>query len=219
MKIEFILFDTIGTCVQENSKCGSIIIDCFTQAFDNKQITLTFQEVNQIRGKSKIEAIEELILLKNQPLVLTQEIYSNFISLLKKQISDFSEQDGASELFYFLKGKNIKIGLGSGLPEEIMLTLLKNLNWEEMFDYIGSSEKLGKGRPDPVMIYDAMKKLKIINPKNILKVGDTVADIEEGKNAGVQTAAVLTGTQEIQKIQDANPDFIFENILGIKTII
>jgi HAD superfamily hydrolase (TIGR01549 family) len=219
MKIEFILFDTIGTCVKENSNSGSTIIDCFTQAFDSKQITLNFQEVNQIRGKSKIEAISELLLMKKQPLKFAPDIYSEFISLLKYRISEFSEQEGATELFYFLKEKTIKIGLGSGLPEEIMQTLCKNLNWEEMFDYIGSSEKLGKGRPNPVMIFDAMKKLKIENSKRVLKVGDTVADIEEGKNAGVHTAAVLTGTQEIQKIQNAKPDFIFENILGIKSII
>lgn len=219
MKIEFILFDTIGTVIKENSNSSSTIIECFIEAFKNKNITLTFQEVNQIRGKSKMAAINELLLLKYHSLKFSHEIYSGFISLLKNRISEFSEQEGATELLYFLKDKNIKIGLGSGLPAEIMLTLCKNLNWTEMFEYFGSSEKLGKGRPDPIMIFDAMKKLKIINPKNILKVGDTVADIEEGKNAGVYTVAVLTGTQEIQKIQNAKPDFIFENILGIKSII
>lgn len=88
-----------------------------------------------------------------------------------------------------------------------------------MFDYIGSSEKLGKGRPNPIMIVEAMKQLKITNPKLVLKIGDTLADIEEGSNAGVLTAAVLTGTQGIITLQTAKPDFIFENILGLKTIL
>jgi HAD superfamily hydrolase (TIGR01549 family) len=219
MKIKFILFDAIGTVVKENAGNHSTIINCFIKAFKTKQIEVTYQEINPVRGKSKIEAIHELLLFKNQPLEFSQEIYSKFVLLLKEYISEFTEQDGATELFYFLKEKKIKIGLGSGLPDEIMRTLCQNLNWTNIFNYIGSSDRLGKGRPNPIMIFDAMEKLSISNPKLVLKVGDTVADIEEGKNAGVYTAAVLTGTQEIKILKNANPDFIFENILGIKNIV
>ena len=218
MKIDFVLFDTIGTVVKENAGNNSLIINCLTNAFRTKHIELTYHEVNLVRGKSKIEAIHDLLILKNKPFEFANEIFSNFILLLKDHISEFSEQEGAAEIFSFLKKKKIKIGLGSGLPEEIMNEICKRLKWKDIFDYKASSESLGQGRPHPMMIFDAMKKLGIHDPENVLKVGDTVADIEEGKNAGVFTAAVLTGTQELVVLKEANPDFIFNNLSGINKI-
>ncbi|MGZ8518400.1 MAG: HAD family hydrolase [Chitinophagaceae bacterium] len=42
------------------------------------------------------------------------------------------------------------------------------------------------------MILDMLKKFSL-QKEQFLKVGDTVADILEGKNAGVKTAAILSG--------------------------
>ena len=39
----------------------------------------------------------------------------------------------------------------------------------------------------------------------VQQVGDTGADIEEGKAAGCWTIAVLTGTQSREKLEAANP--------------
>jgi len=39
--------------------------------------------------------------------------------------------------------------------------------------------------------------------------------IEEGKNAGVYTIAVLTGTQSIQQLDGAGPDTILRSVKDI----
>lgn len=219
MKFDFILFDTIGTVVTEKSANNPTITHCFVQAFKMNHILITYKDANNVRGLGKNDAIRELLIIKNKSTDLLPEIYSHFMFLLENRISEFSVHPGANELFHYLNSKNIKIGLGSGLPEEFMLNLCNQFHLKGIFEYVGSSEKLGKGRPNPLMILDAMHKLQINNPKKVLKVGDTVADIEEGKNAGVFTAAVLSGTQEPEKLKAANPDYLFENISGIKTIL
>jgi len=90
--------------------------------------------------------------------------------------------EGTSEVFNFAKQKNIKVGVGSGLPLDFIHNLLPQVGWKASdFDYINSSGSFPEGRPNPAMILDAMQKLNLTNPQKILKVGDTVVDVQEGK--------------------------------------
>ena len=90
---------------------------------------------------------------------------------------------------------------------------------KKLFDYIGISSEIGKSRPHPDMIFDLMHKLTIVNPAEVLKVGDTVADIQEGKNAKITTAAILAGTQTKGELVKEKPDFIINNLSEIQNII
>ena len=51
-----------------------------------------------------------------------------------------------------------------------------------------------KGRPYPYMIFRNMEKLELKDVSRVMKVGDTVSDILEGKNAGLVTVGVLEGS-------------------------
>lgn len=52
----------------------------------------------------------------------------------------------------------------------------------------------GLGRPYPYMIFKNMERLKISSVEAVMKVGDTISDIREGKNAGVFTVGILEGS-------------------------
>jgi (p)ppGpp synthase/HD superfamily hydrolase len=57
-----------------------------------------------------------------------------------------------------------------------------------------------------------MQELGIADPQMVLKVGDTVMDIREGRNAGAWTAAVLTGTQSRDQLAQAEPNYVLPGI-------
>ncbi|MFX1259943.1 MAG: D-glycero-beta-D-manno-heptose 1,7-bisphosphate 7-phosphatase [Promethearchaeota archaeon] len=69
-------------------------------------------------------------------------------------------------------------------------------------------------KPNPGMIYNARDKFDI-NLNNSYMVGDTLKDIETGKNAKCNTVLVLTGygAEEHKKISNIKPDLIFKNLL------
>ena len=50
------------------------------------------------------------------------------------------------------------------------------------------------GRPWPYMIFENLKKLRIPSVAEAIKVGDTVADIQEGLNAGMISVGVIEGS-------------------------
>jgi len=84
-------------------------------------------------------------------------------------------------------------------------------------DYI-SSEEVTKGRPSPYMIHELMERNKITNVSEVLKVGDTVADIREGKNAGCDTVGVLSGSDTVSMLRKEKPNFIVNNITNMRFI-
>lgn len=212
---DLILFDLVGTTVEDTASGASAVIECFAEIFVPYGLALTKEEINPHRGKNKIEAIKNLLIANNLSPDMTTAMNLEFNRLLGEKIRNFSPMDGAEDVFVLLRSKGIKIGIGSGLPEDFVTLLLDELGWGNVFDYTGSSESLGAGRPDPIMITDAMRKLGITDKNRVLKAGDTASDILEGKNAGVKTAAVLTGTQNKAGLEQLMPDYVLESIKDI----
>jgi phosphoglycolate phosphatase-like HAD superfamily hydrolase len=68
------------------------------------------------------------------------------------------------------------------------------------------------------MVFDAMAHFAIDDPRAVVKVGDTVADVEEGRNAGAWTVSVLTGTQSRGTLTAAGPDFILASVADLPSL-
>jgi phosphonatase-like hydrolase len=217
MRIKGVIFDFIGTTVIE--KDPSLLNRCFVQAFSDHQLTVPIEIIQANRGKDKKEMIGEILQQSNVAVTLTGSVLQAFRFRLQNDIHNFHENTGAADMFHHLRKKKIKIGLGSGLPRDIFETILDHIGWKEPdFDYIGIAEEIGKGRPHPAMLLDMMDKCRL-RKKELLKVGDTVADVEEGRNAGVITVAILSGTQAENKIIASRPDFIIHSLQELNAIL
>jgi phosphonoacetaldehyde hydrolase len=60
--------------------------------------------------------------------------------------------------------------------------------------WITADSTKGRGRPYPYMIYANIIRLDMGLPEQVVKIGDTISDIQEGRNAGVWTIGVLKGS-------------------------
>jgi phosphonoacetaldehyde hydrolase len=63
-----------------------------------------------------------------------------------------------------------------------------------------------KGRPAPFMIFENLRQLDVYPLSAVIKIGDTVPDIEEGLNAGVWSVAVVDSSNEIGMSYEAWSD-------------
>lgn len=217
MHITGVLFDFIGTIVME--KDPTTINQCFRKAFNEHGVLVTDEFVKANRGKDKKEVIDQALRQFNLPVSIADDIVASLRKHIEANLDNFYENDGAKETISFLKKKNIIIGTGSGLPRDTFDKIFTHLQWEPVgFDYIGIAEELGKGRPHPAMILDMLQQCNLDN-STFLKVGDTVADIQEGKNAKVFTAAILSGTQEEKILLNEHPDIVIRQLAELKKII
>ena len=54
----------------------------------------------------------------------------------------------------------------------------------------------------------------------VAKVGDSIIDIEEGKNAGCALSiGITTGAHSFEQLQTAMPNFIIDNLLQLKDLV
>lgn len=197
-----------------------MIMKCFEKAFTDNHILFNAELIKANRGKDKIEMINLVIKKEGLSIDYTVKVYNSFKINFAKSINGFLSNPDTLGIIKYLQERKIKIGLGTGLPRDLFEMVFAHLKWSnEMVDYIGIGKEVGKPRPHPDMIDDMMRKLSLINKKEFLKVGDTVADIEEGKNAGVMTAALLAGTQGNEALVKAKPDFTLKRLSDLKGII
>ena len=223
--IQLAMFDMAGTTVNDKVDGYPLMVISMMRAFAKHGIELSSDVINKHRGKQKFEAIQTLLkevaeLSPTDAERVGDNVYHDFLHELENNLSRISEIDGATELFRHLKSKGIHIGVGSGFPMEVVQAIISRLGWldEGLLDYVGSAEQVGVGRPNPKMIHEAMQQFNITDGRNVLKIGDTVVDIQEGKNAGAWTVAVLTGSQMKTQLRAAGPDYILSSIRELRTL-
>jgi len=89
----------------------------------------------------------------------------------------------------------ILIGSTTGYTKK-MMEIVAPLAKEKGYypDCLICPEDVGIGRPYPYMIWRNLEKLNVMDVRNVVKIGDTAADMEEGKNAGCICVGVIKGS-------------------------
>lgn len=92
--------------------------------------------------------------------------------------------------------KRVHVGSTTGYTDEMMTVITveaakKGYTPDAWF----SPNSVGdKGRPYPFMIFKNLEALEVTSVNAAIKVGDTVSDIKEGKNAGLISVGVTEGS-------------------------
>jgi phosphonatase-like hydrolase len=221
--ISMIVFDMAGTTINEDN----VVYKTLQRAINEKGYHFSLDQVlAQGAGKEKGEAIKSILGLNRQvpDQSLASEIYQHFIVYLASAYENLPvlPQPGSVELFRILKRRDIRIVLNTGYNTETALLLLSKLGWKKgvEFDDLITSSDVKNNRPDPEMIKRAMGNSGIQNSEEVVKVGDSIIDIEEGQNAGCgMSIGITTGAHSFQQLRSANPDHIINNLLELIPII
>ena len=127
-----------------------------------------------------------------------ERLYQEFEATLSQVVAEYSVPlPGVREAVAALRDMGIKIGSTTG---DKVIPPAKALGYEA--DCVVTPDVTGKGRPSPFMLYECMRQMEIYPPCRVVKVGDTVVDIAEGKNAGAYTIGVLTGSNLLGLTQE-----------------
>lgn len=193
------VFDIAGTTLHDESNVGRVL----QKTLVDTGVTVSLQEVNEVMGYAKPFAIKHLLSAKNHP---GAEDPANIATLHARFVQDMithyqtsenvREKSGTSDVFRALKEKGIKIALDTGFDRAITEVILQRVGWREqgLVDIVVTSDEVPNGRPYPYMIYRAMEQLGIRSIQEVMKVGDTISDLEEGTNAGCKyVIGVTTG--------------------------
>ena len=114
----------------------------------------------------------------------------------------------------------VAVFVNTGFTKEITDTILERLNWKGHVDEFISSDEVEAGRPQPFMIRELMQRLSVTDASEVIKVGDTEVDVEEGRNAGCgKVISVTTGAYTRNELEQYQPDYIIDNLDNLRSII
>lgn len=214
-KYKLAVFDLAGTTVKDTNTVGS----CLQAALKTVGVDASVEDVNAVMGQPKPWAIEMLLKqYKAEGDIPT--LYAEFRRLMVEtyETSDeVGEIEGATETFQALKEKGFLIAVDTGFERDITDVLLERMKWGSLVDDSITTDEVENGRPAPDMIFELCKRHGV-EPHEVIKIGDTPADIGEGKNAGAGLVVGVTyGTHTHEQLEPLGADLLIADIKDLLT--
>jgi phosphonatase-like hydrolase len=216
---KLVVFDMAGTTVTDNGQVAQAFID----AFKTFNLDISADAAGRVMGFRKKEAIS--ILLEEHPMreeayshQLVENIHDTFIRnmiLFYETDPNLKPTPGAEELFGELRRHGIRVALNTGFIRAITDVILRRLGWDRHLhiNAVISSDEVNHGRPQADMIHTLMDRLHIEDPALVVKVGDTLVDIEEGRQAGCGLViGVTTGSCTRARLEASRPDAVIDRL-------
>lgn len=206
MNIKLVVMDWAGTTVDYGCFAP---VHAFEKAFMEMGIRPTMQEIREPMGLLKKDHIRRMLQMQRIHDAWTtkyqqepgdedvEKIYAVFETKLMESLAKYTDpKDGCLDCIKQLRAKGILIGSTTGYTHammQVVQTEAAKKGYEP--DLLVTPEDVGGvGRPAPYMIFRNMQELGVTDVRQVIKVGDTVSDMKEGKNAGVFTIGVLEGS-------------------------
>jgi phosphonatase-like hydrolase len=214
---ELFVFDMIGTTIEPSDA----IPGAFRSALSNAGLHLSDDEISAVRGKSKREAIAELLashLEQDDVARLQEPVYAAFQSSLEEHYRSGAVRpiEGAAEAFEWCRSVGAKIALTTGFDSNVADLLIESLGWAGKVDTLICNDDVESGRPAPFLIREAMKKTGVDSSHRVAAIGDTVSDLEAGLNARVGwNFAVLTGAHGKERLSGVDGAIILESVADL----
>jgi phosphonoacetaldehyde hydrolase len=206
--IRLVVLDWAGTAVDHGSFAP---VAPFTEAFARFGVAISRAEARGPMGLPKRDHIAALLRV---PAVAERwraahgrhatdddvdRVYAAFVPLQLEVIDDYAEPvPGLLDAVTELRRRGVKIGGTTGYFREAAdraAGAARRRGYAP--DATLCPDDVRAGRPSPWMIYRLMEMLDVYPPAAVVKVGDTVPDIQEGRNAGVWSVGVTDSGSEI----------------------
>lgn len=205
--LQAVVFDWAGTMVDHGSRAPVAV---FVEVFRRRGVTISPE---QARGPMGLEKKDHISAVASLPPVAAQwralcgrdwseddieAMFQETVPLQAQCVADFAELiPGALTTLAACRARGLKIGASTGYSRPIMEALLPAAARQ---GYIPDSSvcpsDVPAGRPAPWMAFQNAINLGVYPMSALVKVGDTVPDVEEGLNAGMWTVAVThTGNE------------------------
>lgn len=125
---------------------------------------------------------------------------------------------GVQETLSTLYRKHLRMGVASNKPSDYSRNILRHLRVERYFIDCYGPDLVGSPKPDPSMLFALMREMQV-EPAESLYVGDMTLDVESARNAGLHVAIVPTGSNTVEELSAANPDYLLENFRELISIV
>lgn len=214
MKLRAVIFDWAGTVVDHGSRAP---VAALQDVFAAAGIPVSVAEVRISMGIAKKDHIRSLLELPRvsaewvrvrgaEPVETDVEsLYREFLPKQLECLADYSRViAGVRATVEGLRSQGVKIGSTTGYTPAMVAFLMEKAK-EQGFDpdcVVCPQDVPGGGRPGPWMCYLNAVRMSVSPLWEMVKIGDTPSDIEEGLSAGMWTIGVTRTGNEAGLTED-----------------
>ena len=200
-RLQAVILDWAGTTVDHGSLAPIRVLQ---KIFSDRGIEISEEEARRDMGVLKKDHIRALLGVPRIAALWEQryqqtpgekEVESLFADFVPQQMACLVECSsvisGVTDTVHSLRHRGLKIGSTTGYTRPLMDILLPHAALQGYApDCALCPDDVGAGRPYPWMIYENAVRMRVFPLEAVVKIGDTIADIEEGLNAGTWSVAV-----------------------------
>ena len=179
-----VLLDIDGTLMDTSY----LHIEAWAQAFEEVGKRLPRAAIHRQVGKGSDNLIPEFVEVE-QAGERVNELHGEFYVKLQERGHPLP---GAKELISSLAERGHEVWIATSAQPEELEHHMKELEAEGKVAGVVSSEEVERSKPAPDVFELALERAGS-QPEEAVVIGDTVWDIEAGKNTGVKVVAVMTG--------------------------
>lgn len=215
--IKMVVLDMAGTTVDEQN----VVYKTLQKAINHHGVSVSLDTVLEVgAGKEKFQAIKDVLAHAHIENIDLSKVFSDFKTMLNEAYKTLIVRPvaGVEQTMRELRKIGVIVVLNTGYNSKIANDLLKKLSWQKgiHYDALITSDDVENGRPQPDMILKAMEMFGLKNPALVLKAGDSVIDIEEGKNANCGiTLGVLSGAQTREQLEKTDNDGLLNSVADL----
>ena len=227
MDIKAILFDKDGTIFHFNDTWGPWFYDILNELSEGNK-----KKLNQLSISLKFD-LEKKVFKIDSPFIAgtggetTSKIVSLFPDLKESELIEWLSVrsrdvlgkpiDNLHSTLNQIKKMKITMGIATNDTQAGALHQLEKNNIKQFFKYIYGSDS-GYGFKPNTGMQEEFLRVTNLHPKNVIMVGDSIADIISGNNIGMISIGVLTGPLKREHLQK-NADFVLDSISELPKFI
>ncbi len=207
-QLRAVVIDWAGSMIDFGSRAP---VEAFLAAFRHEGVELTVAEARQPMGMAKRDHIRALTRMprvaaawqKAAGRAFTEDdverFYQKFLPLQLALLREHAVViDGAVGALAAFRERGLRIGSSTGYTKELMDVVMPEAERQGLHvDAMLCASDVKEGRPAPFMCYLNAMRLGVYPLSAMIKIGDTIADVDEGKNAGMWTIALSRSGNEI----------------------
>jgi len=197
-EIKAVIFDWAGTTIDYGCFAP---VKGFVDGFKSIGIDITSEMARKPMGLLKIDHTRAIAAMLAEPIAEEQilKAYEVFEKTLFSNIEQHCDiKDYVIDTVAELRKRGIKIGSTTGYTSAMMERVLPKASEQGYSpDFCIAPDQAKKGRPYPYMIWHNLMQFGISDPREAVKIGDTTADIAEGKSANCWTVGIVMGSSEL----------------------
>ncbi len=151
-----------------------------------------------------------------------EEINKHTLAIAEKYELDAAKTTnllpGAIEALKELKKMKLKMGICTTSSEKASTYIVKRFKIDSFFDIVVSREKVKHVKPSTEQCEAALKALNV-RPKSMILVGDSVADMESGKEIKAITVGLPSGLATKEQLANAGANYIITSLTDLPILI